>query len=89
MNTKKLLILGVTFLMCVQLLTAQQEYKASHYGEPGDQYLYNRLPLGFSNQVVAQDGENVIWDLSTNLNLNTHTNQEKESVSLLFLLFAP
>lgn len=64
--------------MCVQLLTAQQEYKASHYGEPGDQYLYNRLPLGFSNQVVAQDGENVIWDLSTNLNLNTHTNQVVE-----------
>jgi len=78
MNTKKLLILGVTFLMCVQLLTAQQEYKASHYGEPGDQYLYNRLPLGFSNQVVTQDGENVIWDLSTNLNLNTHTNQVVE-----------
>lgn len=74
---KILLLIAVCFLQ-VHFLAAQQEYQASHYGDPGDLYLYNRLPLGFSNQVVTQDGENVTWDLSTNLNLNTHINQVVE-----------
>ncbi len=78
MQTKKLLLPFGILLICFQMLTAQQEYKASDFGDPGDLYLYNRLPLGFSNQVVTQDGENVTWDLSTNLNLKTHINQVVE-----------
>lgn len=74
----KILLLSATCLIQMQMLTAQQEFKAIHYADPGDLYLYNRLPLGFSDQVVTQDGENVTWDLSTNHNLNTHVNQVVE-----------
>ncbi|MDZ4747202.1 MAG: T9SS type A sorting domain-containing protein [Saprospiraceae bacterium] len=78
MQNFKLAILIVAGVFYTQLISAQQEYKASHYGEPGDLYLYNRLPLGFSNEIVTQDGPDVTWDLSANLNLNTHLNQVVE-----------
>ena len=57
---------------------AQQVYEARHYGSPGDLYLYNRFASGFSNEGMSAAGANITWDMSTNLELNTHVNQVVE-----------
>ena len=61
--------------MMAQSIDAQQVYESRHYGTPGDVYLYNRFASGFSNEGMTAAGANITWDMSTNLELNTHVNQ--------------
>lgn len=75
MKTLKIFLSTGIFLMAAQWVSAQQVYQSSHYGTPGDVYLYNRFASGFSNDGMTAAGENITWDMSTNLELNTHINQ--------------
>ena len=66
--------IGISLCM-TQSVNSQQVYKSNHYGSPGDLYLYNRFASGFSNDGMAAAGANIVWDMSTNNELNTHVNQ--------------
>ena len=74
----KTLIFSLAIGSCLsiaQSVNAQQVYQSNHYGSPGDVYLYNRFASGFSNDGMSAAGTNIIWDMSTNNELNTHINQ--------------
>ncbi len=75
MKTLKLCLSLAICLIIGQSIEAQQVYQSNHYGSPGDVYLYNRFASGFSNDGLAAAGANIVWDMSTNNELNTHVNQ--------------
>src|SRR6187549_2156167 len=78
MKTLNLLIAILYCLVASQSLNAQQVYESRHYGTPGDLYLYNRFASGFSNEGMTAAGPGITWDMSTNMELNTHVNQVVE-----------
>jgi hypothetical protein len=78
MKTLKLYLVISTSLLVVHTTDAQQVYQSTHYGTPGDVYLYNRFASGFSNEGMTAAGANITWDMSTNTDLNTHVNQVVE-----------
>ena len=59
----------------MQGILAQQVYQQSHYGEPGDIYLYNRFRPGPLNDEITKAGADVTWDLNAQAGFNTHANQ--------------
>lgn len=83
-NTKSLLLLAL--LSGAQLLSAQQIFESHHYGEPGDLYLYNRFSSDIDVAELTKEGADIIWDLSLDTELNTHTNRivEPEEAFNLF-----
>jgi hypothetical protein len=73
---KMKLLLGLAIcLIHMQGILAQQVYQQSHYGEPGDIFLYNRFRPGALNDEITKAGAGVTWDLSTQAGFNTHANQ--------------
>lgn len=72
MEIKQSILSVVFMLLLLQGTGAQQVFQASHYGKPGDQYLYNRFSPASFNDEISQAGENIIWDLTNQVGLHTH-----------------
>lgn len=75
MKSKNILIILATWATCIQLTSAQQVYQASHYGEPGDIYLYNRFSPRLLNDEITKSGAGTTWDMTSSSGLKTHPNR--------------
>ncbi len=73
MRPPKLLLL-LALLCAAQITLAQQTYQSSHYGTPGDLYLYNRFNDSIDVIELTKSGADITWDFSAHAALNTHTN---------------
>jgi len=75
MKSKKLLSILAFLAVCLQVATAQQVYQATHYGEPGDIYLYNRFSPRLLNDEITKSGAGITWDMGSSSGLKTHPNR--------------
>lgn len=54
MKSNYLLLILSVWIAFIQVATAQQVYQATHYGEPGDIYLYNRFSPRLLNDEITK-----------------------------------
>lgn len=75
MKSNYLLLILSVWIAFIQAATAQQVYQATHYGEPGDIYLYNRFSPRLLNDEITKSGEGITWDMGSSSGLKTHPNR--------------